>query len=51
MFFSRGRSLKPSSSVNANPTRLAPVGVGVVGRDLGVGAVPQQALDHRCDLG
>jgi hypothetical protein len=23
MFFSRGRSLKPSSSVNANPTRLA----------------------------
>ena len=51
MFFSRGSSLKPSSAVKANPTTEAPW-VSTYWRSIvGVGAVPQQALDHRGDLG
>ena len=52
MFFSRGSSLKPSRSVKANPTtdwrRACRCSCASI---VGVGAVPQQALDHRRDLG
>lgn len=51
MFFSRGNSRNPSSSVKGNPATLVPWVSGVVGLDLRIRAVPQQAFDHRGDLG
>ena len=50
MFFSRGSSRKPSRWQNANADDRRAVRVGVVAVDLRVGAVAQQAFDHRRDL-
>jgi len=51
MFFSRGQQLEAEQLGEGEAHEAGAVGVGVVGLDLGVGAVPQQALDHRGDLG
>src|SRR3954471_498098 len=44
--FSRGRSWKPSSFVNANATDRLPVAVHVLTVHLQLGAVAHDALDH-----
>ena len=46
-----GQELEAEQLGEREPHEAGAVGVGVVGLDLGVGAVPQQALDHRRDLG
>ena len=46
-----GQELEAEQLGEGEPHEAGAVGVGVVGLDLGVGAVPEQALDHRGDLG